>query len=55
MAVRKQVLDERPVRARHAGVVAGDAVGQQVLQRGVLRRLRLCLQDLAAVRRVLCA
>ena len=44
MAVGKQVFDERAVGARHAGVVHGKAVGQQVPQGAVLARFCLGLQ-----------
>ncbi len=53
MAVREQVLDERAVGARHAGVVDREAEGQQVAQVVVLARLRLGLQDLPARRALL--
>ena len=45
MAVGEQVLHHGAVRALHAGVVDCEAEGQQLLQRGVLRRVRLLLQD----------
>lgn len=46
VAVREQVLHQRAVRAGHAGVVDGEAVGQQVAQVRVLARLSLSGQDL---------
>ena len=51
--VGKQVLHERAVGARHAGVVDGEPKGQQVLQRVVQAALRLRLQHLAAGRGLL--
>lgn len=48
MAVGEEVFHEGAVGARHAGVVDGKAVGQQVAQIRILARLRLCLQDLTA-------
>ena len=48
VAVGEEVLDQRAVGARHAGVVDGEAIRQQVGDVLVLARLRLGLQDLAA-------
>lgn len=53
VAVGKEVLYQGAVRTQHAGVVGGEAEGQQILQGRVLAALCLLLQNLLARRRVL--
>lgn len=50
VAVREQVLDQRAVGARHAGVVDAETKRQQIFQIRVLARVRLGGQDLAGSR-----
>lgn len=45
VAVSKQVLHQGPVGTRHAGVVDGEAKGQQVAQLAALHSLSLSLRQ----------
>jgi len=48
VAVGEELLDEGTVGAAHAGVVDGDAIGEQLAEIFVECRLGLPLQDLTA-------